>query len=55
MAIDDLSKIPPPATAELLAQHVAVLVHQAREAGLPDEVIQEVLQDAADALLEDMT
>jgi hypothetical protein len=55
MALNDKGTIPPPATEELLAEHVAALVHAAREAGLSDEVIQEVLQDAADALLEGLS
>lgn len=55
MAIDEQGKIPPPATADLLAQHVAVLVHEAREAGLSDEVIAAELEDAAAALHEGLT
>jgi hypothetical protein len=50
MAPNDKDTIPPPATEELLARHVAELVHAARECGLADEIIQDVLQDAADAL-----
>jgi hypothetical protein len=50
VAIDDKSTIPPPVTANLLAEHLAVLIHEAREAGLSDETILAELEDAADAL-----
>ena len=55
MALNDKGMIPSPATEELLAEHVAALFHAAREAGLPDEVIQDVLKDAADALDEGLS
>ena len=52
MALNDEDPIPPPTSADLLAERLARLILEAREAGLSDEVIAAELQDAADALLE---
>ena len=52
MALNDEVPIPPPTSADLLAERLARLILDAREAGLSDEVIAAELQDAADALLE---
>jgi hypothetical protein len=55
MALNDKDMIPPPSSADLLAERIARLVHEAREAGLSDETIAAELQDAADALLEGLS
>jgi hypothetical protein len=52
MALNDKDTIPPPTSADLRAERIARLVHEAREAGLSDETIAAELQDAADALHE---
>jgi hypothetical protein len=54
MAMHDKGTIPPPTSPDLLAERIARLVHEAREAGLSDEVIAAEMQDAADALHEGM-
>ena len=55
MALNDKDTIPPPTSADLLAERVARLIQEAREAGLSDETIAAELQDAADALLEGLS
>jgi hypothetical protein len=55
MALNDKGTIPPPTSADLLAERIARLVHEAREAGLSDETIAAELQDAADALHESLS
>jgi hypothetical protein len=50
MAINDKDTISPPISAGLLAERIARLIPEAREAGLSDETIAAELQDAAEAL-----
>ena len=44
--------IPPPTSADLLGERIARLIHEAREAGLSDEIIAAEFQDAAEMLHE---
>ena len=55
MALNDEEQIPPPTSADLLAERIARLILDAREAGLSDGVILAELQDAANSLLEGLT
>jgi hypothetical protein len=55
MALNDKDTIPPPTSADLLAERIARLVLKAREAGLSAETIAAELQDAADALLKGLS
>jgi len=55
MALNDKDMIPPPTSMELLAEHAAALILEAREASLSDETILAELQGAATALHEGLS
>ena len=55
MPLNDEDPIPPPTSADLLAERLARLILDAREAGLSDAVILAELQDAADGLIDGLT
>jgi hypothetical protein len=55
MALNDKGTIPPPTSADLLAERIARLILEARDAGLSDETIAAELQDAVDALHEGLS